>query len=598
IQVARLKVGATPSMAARLKSCATLSLIGGVAVLAAQAPEPADLIVHNTKIYTVNAKQPRAEAIAIRGQRIAAVGSNADILKLKGPASRVVDAGGATIVPGLHDAHGHFTNLGASLQRLNLRGTTSAEQIAGMVKAAAAKARPGEWILGRSWDQNDWPEKAFPIAAIIDRASPDNPVYLTRVDGHAGWANSKAMELAGLTKDTKDPPGGEIIRNRDGSPTGVLIDRAQGLVSGKIPDPTPDQLVEQMLLADRECRRLGLTMVHDAGTSGRNVDLFKKLIDEDQLQTRLYVMLRGSLDTLRPHFAKGPITDYKDHRLAVRAIKIGADGALGSYGAALLEPYSDRPGTRGLLTTPPEEVYQQTLEASKAGFQTCIHAIGDRGNRVAMDVFERVQKEVPGARNLRMRNEHAQILDAAEIPRFGTLNVIASMQATHATSDLPWAPTRLGPARVEEGAYVWQKLIKTGALIANGSDFPVEEANPMLGFFASITRQQPDGKPPGGWQPDQRLSREETLASFTINAAFAAHAEHDLGSLEPGKLADLVMLSKDVMTVAPREILTTRVLRTIVGGRVVYEDTEKTKPTAKLNTEDTGTTETPRGPRE
>ena len=344
----------------------TLSLIVVSAVLAgAQAPDPADLIIHNAKIYTVNTKQPRAEAIAIRGQRIAAVGSNADILALKGSATRVIDAGGATIVPGLHDSHGHFTNFGASLQRLNLRGTTSAEQIAGMVKAAAAKARPGEWILGRSWDQNDWSDKTFPIAAVIDRAAPNNPVYLTRVDGHAGWANSKAMELAGLTKDTKDPPGGEIIRGRDGTPTGVLVDRAQGLVSGKIPDPTPEQLVDQMLLADRECRRLGLTMVHDAGTGGQNVDLYKKLIDEDKLQTRLYVMLRGSLDSLRPHFAKGPVKDYKDHRLAVRAIKIGADGALGSYGAALLEPYSDRPETKGLLTTPQEEVTSRRWKPRK-----------------------------------------------------------------------------------------------------------------------------------------------------------------------------------------------------------------------------------------
>ena len=308
----------------------TLSLIVVSAALAgAQAPDPADFIIHNAKIYTVNTKQPRAEAIAIRGVRIAAVGSNADILAMKGSATRVIDAGGATIVPGLHDSHGHFTNFGASLQRLNLRGTTSAEQIAGMVKAAAAKARPGEWILGRSWDQNDWSDKTFPIAAVIDRAAPNNPVYLTRVDGHAGWANSNAMELAGLNKDTKDPPGGEIIRGRDGTPTGVLIDRAQGLVSGKIPDPTSEQLVDQMLLADRECRRLGLTMVHDAGTGGQNVDLYKKLIDEDKLQTRLYVMLRGSLDSLRPHFAKGPVKDYKDHRLAVRAIKIGVDGALG-----------------------------------------------------------------------------------------------------------------------------------------------------------------------------------------------------------------------------------------------------------------------------
>jgi predicted amidohydrolase YtcJ len=379
------------------------------------------------------------------------------------------------------------------------------------------------------------------------------------------------MQLVGLTKEATDPAGGEIIRDSAGNPTGVLIDRAQGLVSGKIPDPSDQQLIDQILLADKETRRLGLTTVHDAGTTGRIADLYKKLVDEDRLQTRLYVMLRGSIESLRPHFSKGPIKNYKDHRLAVRAIKIGADGALGSYGAALLEPYSDRPDTRGLLTTPQEQVYQQTLEASKAGFQTCIHAIGDRANREAMDVFERVQREVPGARDLRMRNEHAQILDAAEIPRFAALKVIASMQATHATSDLPWAPTRLGAARVEEGAYVWQKLLKSGAIIANGSDFPVEEADPMLGIYAAITRQQPDGKPPGGWQPDQRMTREETLESFTTHAAFAAHMEKDLGRLEPGMLADLVMLSRDIMTVPPKEILSTQVVRTVIGGRVVYE---------------------------
>jgi hypothetical protein len=560
------------------------------ALASAQAPPRADLILHNARIYTVNSKQPRAEAIAIRGERIAAVGSSAEVLKLGGDATRVIDVQGATIVPGLHDAHGHFSGLGGSLQRLNLRNTTSPDQIASMVQDAVAKARPGEWILGRSWDQNDWPNKVFPTARMLDTVAPNHPVYLTRVDGHAGWANSKAMELAGLTRETEDPPGGEIIRDASGRPSGIFIDRAQGLVTGKIPDASRDQVIDQILLADGECRRLGLTMVHDAGTGGSTADLYKKLIDEDKLQTRLYVMLRDSLDSLRPHFARGPIRDYKGHRLTVRAIKIVADGALGSYGAALLEPYADRPETRGLLTTPPDEVYQQTLEASKAGFQTCIHAIGDRANREVLDIFERVQREVPGARELRMRDEHTQILDAADIPRFAKLNVIASMQATHATSDLPWAATRLGPARVEEGAYVWQKLMKSGALIANGSDFPVEEANPMLGLYAALTRQTPEGTPPGGWQPDQRMTRDEALASFTINAAYAAYLEKELGSLEPGKLADLVVLSKDIMTAAPREILTTRVLRTIVGGRTVYEPTEKTGIAGKLTTGRTGTT--------
>jgi predicted amidohydrolase YtcJ len=282
-------------------------------------------------------------------------------------------------------------------------------------------------------------------------------------------------------------------------------------------------------------------------------------------------MLRGPLSMLESEFKKGPLINYAQQHLSVRAIKIGADGALGSRGAALLEPYSDEPGTSGLMTTPLDEIYAQTLAASRAGFQTCIHAIGDRGNRVAMDVFERVQREVPGARDLRMRNEHAQILDAAEIPRFAKLNVIASMQATHATSDMPWVPARIGPARTEEGAYVWKRLLSTGVVLANGSDFPVEEPNPMLGLYASVTRQDPAGRPAAGWMPGERMTRDEMLKSFTWNAAYASHAEKDLGSLEVGKLADMVLLDKNVMTIDPKDILTTQALVTVIGGEVVYE---------------------------
>jgi predicted amidohydrolase YtcJ len=532
---------------------------------------PADLIFHNAVVYTADDARPSAEAIAIAGDRIAAVGTSTDILRMKGPRTRVIDVHGAAILPGLQDAHGHFANLGSSLQVLRLRGTTSWEQIVSMVRRRAAAARPGEWIQGRSWDQNDWAVKDFPTHELLTNAAPNNPVYLTRVDGHAAVVNKAAMDAAGLTKDTADPEGGRILRDAKGNPTGVLVDRAQGLVSRKIPDVSRAQLEEQILLADAEARKLGLTMVHDAGTSTETVEAYKRLIDAGKLQTRIYVMLRGSMEMLKPHFDKGPVENYGNHHLAVRAIKIVADGALGSRGAALLEPYSDEPGNTGLLTTPPDEVYAQALAASKAGFQTCIHAIGDRANRMVLDVFERVQREVPGSRNLRMRNEHAQILDEADIPRFARLNVIASMQSTHATSDLPWAPARLGPARIAEGAYVWQKLMKSGTLIANGSDFPVEEPNPMLGIYAAITRQDPSGNPPGGWQPDQRMSREETLKSFTINAAFAAHAEKDLGSLTPGKLADLVVLSKDVMKVPAKEILTTTVATTVIGGQIVHE---------------------------
>jgi predicted amidohydrolase YtcJ len=532
-----------------------------------QAP---DLILHNARIYTADASRPTAEAIAIRGDRIARVGVNAEVLSLRGTVTRVIDIGGATIVPGLQDAHGHFTGLGASMQSIDLRGTTTYEQVVGMVRQRAASARPGEWIVGRGWDQNDWPDKQWPTHELLTAASPDNPVYLTRVDGHAGLANKRAMDLAAISEATADPDGGRVIRAPGNQPSGVLIDTAQSLVSSKIPPVSTEQLEEQILLADRETRRLGITMVHDAGTDARTVEAYKRLIDARRLKTRLYVMLRGPLSSLQPVFDMGPIIEYGDHRLAVRAIKVVADGALGSRGAAMLEPYSDEPATTGLLTTPPDDVYAQTLAASKAGFQTAIHAIGDRANRLVMDIFERVQREVPGSRALRMRNEHAQILDRAEVPRFASLNVIASMQPTHATSDMPWVPARIGRERMEEGAYVWRTLMKAGATIASGSDFPVELASPMLGFYAAITRQDAARQPASGWMPGERMSREEALISFTRNAAFAAHAETQLGTLEAGKLADLVVLSKDIMRVPSPEILTTRVRMTMVGGEIVY----------------------------
>jgi predicted amidohydrolase YtcJ len=538
---------------------------------ARESANPADLILHGAVVYTVNPSQPRAEALAIRADRIVLVGSNSQALALRGPSTRVIDVKGATIVPGLEDAHGHFTGLGESLLNLNLRGTTSYEQIVEMVRQRVASARPGEWIRGRSWDQNDWPGGEWPTHQRLSEIAPANPVYLTRVDGHAALVNRAALDAAGVTRATTDPEGGRLIRDPRGEPTGVLIDTAQRLVASKIPPPSTAQIEDQILRADAEARRLGLTMVHDAGTTPAIVDIYKRLIDEGRLETRLYVMLRGSLDMLEPEFKKGPLVNYANHHLAVRAIKIGADGALGSRGAALLEPYSDEPATTGLMTTPPDEIYRQTLAASRAGFQTCIHAIGDRGNRVTMDVFQRVQGEVPGARDLRMRNEHAQILDQAEIPRFAKLNVIASMQATHATSDMPWVPARIGQARSDEGAYVWKRLLDSGVTIANGSDFPVEEANPMLGIYAALTRQDPDGQPAGGWMPAERLSREETLKSFTWSAAYAAHAENDLGSLEVGKLADLVVLDRDIMTVDAKAILGTVVQLTVIGGHIVYE---------------------------
>jgi predicted amidohydrolase YtcJ len=529
------------------------------------------LIFHNARVYTVDSRNTIAEAVALAGDRILAVGKNTDVLALKGAATRLLDLSGATIVPGLHDAHAHVVGLGASLQDIDLRGTSSYEEVVGRVRRRLASARPGEWIIGRGWDQNDWSEKAFPTHDLLSAATPDNPVYLTRVDGHAGLANRKAMESAGLTPSTSDPPGGRIIREANGQPSGVLVDGAQALVASRIPRVGRAQLEDQIKLADRELRRVGITTVHDAGADGDTVDAYKRLLETGAIKTRLYVMLRGSVSELAPFFSRGPLDDFANHRLAVRAVKIYADGALGSRGAALLEPYADEPTTTGLLVTPPDEVYAQTLAAAKAGFQVGIHAIGDRANREAMDVFERVQREVPGARALRMRIEHAQVLDAAEIPRFAKLGVIASMQPTHATSDMPWAAARIGDARIEEGAYVWRKLFDAGAVIASGSDFPVEEANPLLGFYAAITRQDATGKPAEGWMPRQRMTRDEALASFTRQAAFASHAETLTGSIEAGKLADMLVLSRDIMRVAPREILTTTVWMTIVGGEIVYQ---------------------------
>jgi predicted amidohydrolase YtcJ len=551
-----------------------LLMAGSIGVSGAQAPakgDPADLIIHHALIYTVNPQQPKAEAVAVRGDKIATVGEEAAVMALRGPKTRVIDAGGRTVVPGLTDSHGHFIGLGVMLQELDLRDTTSYEAIVARVRARAAQAKPGEWILGRAWDQNRWPDTHWPTHEALDKAAPNNPVFLTRVDGHAALVNQRAFDLAKVTADTPDPEGGRLIRDDQKRPSGVLVDNAMRLVRSKVPPSTPAQLDEQILLADVECRRLGLTTVHDPGEDGRAVEAFKRLIDAGKLKTRLYVMLGMPLPQLQPYLDKGPITDYHQHHLAVQAIKLYADGALGSRGAALLAPYSDEPGTSGFFVTPPEQIYASTLAASKAGFQTAIHAIGDRANRMVLDTFERVQKEVPASRALRMRDEHTQILSAADIPRFKALEVIASMQPTHCTSDMPWAPLRLGPQRIEEGAYVWRKLINAGARIASGSDFPVEKPDPMLGFYAAITRQDLKGQPPNGWAPDQRMTREETLASFTANGAYAAHAETFAGTLETGKLADLVILSQDIMTVAPRQIPDTKVWKTIIGGEIVYD---------------------------
>jgi hypothetical protein len=501
-------------------------------------------------------------------------------LRAAHPNAKVVDASNTTILPGLTDAHGHLYGLGVALDVVNLNGTRSFDEVVARVKERAATTPAGQWILGRGWDQNDWPVKAWPSRTALDAAAAGRRVWLTRIDGHAGVASSRALREAGLSAASVDPAGGRIIRDPSGAPDGVLVDRAMDAVTRLIPPPTDAELEATLLRADAELQRLGLTTVHDAGIDERVAAAYKRLVESGRLRTRVYAMLRLPLARLRPFLAAGPVIDLGG-RLTIRAIKISADGALGSRGAALLEPYADEPGTSGFLTTPEADIYALTRAAADAGFQTCVHAIGDRANRVVMDTFARVDREVPTARALRNRNEHAQILDAAEIPRFAALGIIASVQPTHATSDMPWVPARIGAARTAEGAYVWQKLRHAGARLASGSDFPVEQPNPLLGFYAAITRQDPDGMPAEGWAPDQRLTRDEALRSFTLDAAYAAHQEARSGSLEAGKLADLVVLSHDIMQAPPRDILTTTVVLTVSGGQVTHDILTASTPAAR-----------------
>ena len=536
----------------------------------APAPRPADLIVTGT-IYTADPARPRAEAFAIGGDRIIAVGTRAEVTAVAGPATRTLDERDGAIVPGLHDAHGHFLGLGESLAVLDLRDTETEQVITAKVAAAVKAAEAGRWVIGRGWDQNDWPSRRWPTRAILDAVSGRTPVVLERIDGHASWANSEALARAGITATTPDPPGGRLLRDASGVPTGVFIDNAQQLVTRHVPPPSPAEIESQILAADRETRRLGLTMVHDAGASSTTIEAYRRLSASGRLATRLYVMIDSSAATTKEWFARGPLLDPA-HRLTVRAVKLYADGALGSRGALLLENYADEPGTAGLRVTSPERMAEVATAAVAAGFQPCTHAIGDRANREVLDLYERLDSTVAATRELRPRIEHAQILDDADIPRFGRLGVIASMQPTHCTSDMPWVPARIGPARTAEGAYVWQKLLGSGAHLASGSDFPVESANPLLGFYAAITRQDTTGNPAEGWAAGQRLSRDEALRSFTTEAAYAAHAERDLGRIAVGMLADFVVISRDIMTVSPADVPGAEVRRTFIAGRQVYPE--------------------------
>jgi len=558
----------------------TLSIAGLIAVSASapsrQAVTPATLVVTNARIVTVEAAQPQAQAIAIGGDRILALGTSAEITRYVGPSTQVIDAKGQLVTPGFIEGHGHFNGVGEAQLNLNLMNVTSWDAIVAMVAEAVRTAKPGQWIVGRGWHQEKWSApptpnvEGFPTHASLDRVSPENPVVLTHASGHASFVNGKAMELSGITRTTASPAGGEILKDGDGEPTGLLRETAERLVreSSATPEERLARARKVLELADREVLAKGITSFQDAGASFATIDLMKAMVDEGAMGVRLWVMVREGNEAEAPKLAKYRMIDYGAGHLTVRAIKRQIDGALGSRGAWLLEPYSDKPDSTGLNTTTVDSIRETARLAIANGYQLCVHAIGDRANRETLNIFEDTFKANPDKKDLRWRVEHAQHLNPSDIPRFGLLGVIASMQGIHCTSDAPYVPARLGDRRAEEGAYVWQKLMKSGAIVSNGTDAPVEDVNPIANYYATVSRKSKDGKV---FYPDQRMSRAEALRSYTWNAAYAAFEEETRGSLKVGKYADLVVLSKDITTIPEDEIPTAQVMYTIVGGKVRYQ---------------------------
>ena len=562
-------------------------IISTLAVAAARMPapvrqapaQPADLVVTNAKIVTVDDAKPEAQAVAVRGGRIEALGTSEEITRYVGASTQVIDAQGQLVVPGLIESHGHFTGIGDAQINLQLMKTTSWDEIIAMVAEAVKKAKPGEWIIGRGWHQEKWTSRpapnveGFPTRESLDAVSPNNPVFLTHASGHASFANSKALQLSGITKNTENPAGGDILKDANGNPTGLMRERASGLIkvhAGETP-LTPDERIARarrvLELASKEVLSKGITTFEDAGSSFATIDLMKKMVDEGAMGVRLWVMVREGNRVEAPKLKQYRMIDYGDGRLTVRAIKRSIDGALGSRGAWFLDEYSDKPGWVGTETTTVKEIEESARLAMANGYQLCVHAIGDRGNRETLDIFERAFKANPAKKDLRWRVEHAQHLSLADIPRFGKMGVIAAMQGVHCTSDAPYVLERLGARRAEDGAYVWQKLMKSGAVIANGTDAPVEDVDPVASYYASVSRTLKDGSV---FYPDQRMSRMEALKSYTINGAYAGFEEKNRGSLTVGKYADMVILSKDILTVPEDQIPSTTVVSTIVGGKVLY----------------------------
>jgi predicted amidohydrolase YtcJ len=535
------------------------------------------VLLTNGRIYTLDAADRVVDTLVVREGRVVFAGRRADVNPPAGEPA--IDLGGRAVLPGLVDAHGHLMFLARLRLALDVAGLPSETASAERVAARAALARPGEWISGRGWDQNLWPGAGFPTRASLDRAAPAHPVALGRVDGHAIWANSLALRIAGIDRHTADPPGGWLERDATGEPTGVLIDTAQELVRRVEPRPSPAQFEDAVRAAVAGCLAVGLTGVHEMGADLDALAAYRRLAAAGAFPFRNHVALRGADEAAwQAALDEGPRRD-RDGRISVAAVKLMADGALGSRGAALHAPYCDDPGNTGLLLLPPDELEARARAGAERGFQVCVHAIGDRANTLVLDTLEAVMRGRPSVAGGRLaaapgvdprhRIEHAQILAARDIPRFRALGVLPSMQPTHCTSDMPWAPARLGPERLA-GAYAWRSLLATGTIIAGGSDFPVELPNPFHGIHAAVTRRPRTGPGPG-WQAEQRMTRAEAVRAFTVWNAHAAHQDTELGTLEPGKRADLVACSADVFTCPEAEIPNIEPVLTLVAGEIVLD---------------------------
>lgn len=559
---------------------AILGLIGFVFAprIARSDDAPADLIVTGATIHSVDDAYPSPQAFAVRDGRFIFVGNIADTLRLRGTRTVVLDLTGKTVLPGLIDAHLHLTSIGMALHEVDLFGVGSeAELVARTV--AFAKASPDHWIRGEGWDQNHWPDKAFPTQQALSAAIADRPVILERVDGHAIFVNAQAMQLAGITKTTADPAGGRIVRDANGDATGVFIDNAMALIARVVPPPTHEQLRRAALAGARECHRWGVTGIGEAATTAADLAVFRELAGEGALDLRNYTRLVDDPQLLDGAFAAGPVSAAHDGRLWVRGVKLFADGALGSHGAALLAPYDTDPNNTGLLRTTQAHIEERSEQALRSGFQMSVHAIGDRANRIVLDAYQTALTNVPVSDH-RFRVEHAQVLSPQDIPRFAQLKLIASMQTTHQISDMAWAQTLLGPQRIK-GAYAWRSILDTGVIIANGTDAPVEPVNTLRTFHAAISRQNEHNQPAGGWYPEQRMTRDEAIKSMTIWAARANFQEEYVGSITPGKYADFVVMDRDWMQTPPEAVMDTKILATYFSGGEVY-DASKAESAASL----------------